>query len=106
LHAATWDCQTGRLLQLLAAADALPVVVPKFCLQGKVIVLLAAAWEAPLAEVTQPWLNIADLLHLAVNLQDPSSAVAMLQFVQQLRQQLASMQQLQEQLQELRKQRE
>jgi hypothetical protein len=68
-------------------------------LATKLLELLAEVWEAPLD--TQGLPNMADMLHLAVNMQQPAAAVAMLQFVQQLRQQLANMQQLQRQLQEL-----
>jgi DNA-binding transcriptional MerR regulator len=69
------------------------------CLQEKAVTLFATAWDKALATGNQS--NIADLLHLAVNVQDPSDAIAMLQFVQHLRQKLVSTQQLQKQLQEL-----
>jgi hypothetical protein len=55
-------------------------------LQDKVVQLLPEVWEAP-ADINKQS-NIADLLHLAVSLPYPS-ATAMLQLVQEMRQQQA-----------------
>jgi hypothetical protein len=63
------------------------------CLQDKVGTLFKASWDDKSATVNQS--NIADLLHLAVNIQDSSAAVAMLHSVQHLRQQLVITQQQQ-----------
>jgi hypothetical protein len=68
------------------------------CLQDKVSTLVKALWDDAEAAANQS--NIANLLHLAVNVQEPSVAVAMLRSVKHLRQQLVNRQRLQQQLQE------
>jgi hypothetical protein len=67
-------------------------------LQDEVVKLLEAAWRAPEAEQQRP-LKAADVLHLAVNLQDPTPAAATLREVSRLRDQLL-IQQLRELLQQ------
>jgi hypothetical protein len=68
-------------------------------LQEKMMELLNAAWKVPTAGEEPPPLNLADMLHLAVNLQDLTPAAAILGEVSQLRSQLVN-QQLSELLQQ------
>jgi hypothetical protein len=83
----------------MAQAGLTTATAPHFCLQEKVMELLNAAWKAPTAEAEPRTLNIADVLHLAVNLQDSTPAAAILNEVKQLRSQLVN-QQLSELLQQ------
>jgi hypothetical protein len=75
------------------------VCPPHLCLQDEVVKLLEAACRAPAAAEQQRPLKAADVLHLAVNLQDPTPAAATLREVSQLRNQLC-IQQLSELLQQ------